>query len=540
MTGFQIEINLATHIIFPLFLTGILALGSLFSYYLYKTLQEKIFFRLSLFQITSFIFVILEAIVVYYSYVNIREVAIQLSRIQELAGTAFLLIIPGLLPKLLLDEYPKISKYLFFIGSSLAVIIFIAAFVYPDSFVSVSEFCNNSKTIEASSGRGKAGFLYYIRDFALAIMFILVFFYLMFSKKRKQYVTLAKYLMLGTLITVIFSGLDMIMPYINKKIQVLSFLSQVSYTSLGLTLFSSLAIIGELQHFIDEIKDNQKNLEKEVKNRTNDLKSQIEIKEETEEKLRNEMEKAVEMAEKTKAASQIKSEFLSNITHEIRSPMTAFIELSEDLLETDLTDQQKEEVRTINKSGKSLKRLVSNILDFSRLKSGDLSRKIEEFNLRALISSTADEFEKDISKKNLTFKIKYNAPEVVYGCKNWIEQILRNLIDNAIKFTKKGKVTVFVSAEKKASNQYQYHINVQDTGIGISGELQEVIFKPFKQADSSNTREFGGTGIGLTLTKQLVELIGGNIKYESEPGEGSTFIVSIPLKISKVRKEIEE
>jgi len=232
------------------------------------------------------------------------------------------------------------------------------------------------------------------------------------------------------------------------------------------------------------------------------------------------------------AHDELKSNFISNISHELRTPMNAIISMTHLTLQTDLTSRQKHYLNTIQKSSTLLLNLINNILDFSNIQSGQLKINKIDFNFHHLIESITLE---DISQ-NIIFGVDYDKdiPQYLHGDILKIETILKNLLDNAIKFTKNGFITVTIRRKKNL-----FTFEVADSGIGIGQEEQKSLFQSFSQVDASNSREYNGTGLGLALSKQLVELMGGKIWLQSELGKGSTFIFTLPLEDIKEKKQIE-
>lgn len=243
----------------------------------------------------------------------------------------------------------------------------------------------------------------------------------------------------------------------------------------------------------------------------------------------NELEQAKELAEKS---DKLKSAFLSNMTHEIRTPMNAIVGFSQLLQQDGLSAKYKNEfIEHIVNNSNALLTLINNIIDFSILESGTVQISYSNFNLRPIFTELKDEFEL-IKENNGKSDVELIFPDIarleethIYFDATRLKQILTYLVDNAIKFTKEGQVEV----------DYEYHDDavmfwVRDTGIGISVEKQEFIFDSFRQGEESYTRRYGGIGIGLSITKQIVQLLNGEIWLESEAGKGSSFYFKIPLK----------
>ena len=237
--------------------------------------------------------------------------------------------------------------------------------------------------------------------------------------------------------------------------------------------------------------------------------------------------------EEAQEADQAKSEFLSRMSHEIRTPLNAILGMIDLLWETNLTQDQQEYVRICRNAGNNLMSLINNILDLSRVQSGQLEIASSVFEVRDFLDKTVDLFALRAHQKGLelTYYLEPGVPTHVVGDPVRLRQILVNLLANAIKFTPKGHVIVVVKRDPKDPNPGTLLVSVSDTGIGIPPDRHEAIFDRFTQASSTVAVQYGGSGLGLTIVKRLLELMGGKIWVESVPGEGSTFTFRVPLQV---------
>ncbi|HEY2461009.1 MAG TPA: response regulator [Candidatus Acidoferrum sp.] len=297
------------------------------------------------------------------------------------------------------------------------------------------------------------------------------------------------------------------------------------------------ALITAFNQMLEKIQERDSALQKakdeleiRVQERTKELQEEVSERKQAEAEMRN----ARDVAEK---ASKAKSEFLANMSHEIRTPLNGVMGMTDLALDTHLSAEQREYVETVKNSADSLLTVINDILDFSKIEAGKIDLEDTDFNLRDSLESTLKTMALRADEKGLELlcEVAAEIPEMVRGDFGRLRQVVVNLVGNGLKFTERGEVGLKVQLDNDSGEEQIFHFTVADTGIGIPANKRELIFNPFSQADTSTTRKYGGTGLGLTISARLVRMMGGRIWVESEVGRGAQFHFTVCMKKSNAK-----
>ena len=256
--------------------------------------------------------------------------------------------------------------------------------------------------------------------------------------------------------------------------------------------------------------------------------------EERTKQLNESLSQAEELTVRAEAASRAKNLFIGNMSHELRTPLSGVLGMTEALLNTPVTEQQRDYAEKIKKSGKALLAVVGNILDFSKISAGNMALESSPFQVEAVIANVVNLFGPAAAEEKIGLHVTMDpALPAVRGDVHRLTQVVSNLVGNAVKFTKAGEIQVAVKILRRTEAEVELAIGVQDTGIGMTEEEISRIFTGFTQGDTSRARRFGGTGLGLTISRNLVELMGGKLQVESVFGKGSLFTVLVTFPIAQ-------
>lgn len=249
-------------------------------------------------------------------------------------------------------------------------------------------------------------------------------------------------------------------------------------------------------------------------------------------RLRETLQKEESLRNEAESANRAKSQFLANMSHELRTPLNGVVGMTDLLLESSLSNKNRKFATTIKDCSKGLLKIINDILDFSKIEAGKMELYSSEFDVQDVMDEVISMTQHEINEKNLEFisNVDRAVPLQLFGDDDRLRQVLLNLISNAIKFTSQGTIRVSCQVEKIVGNDVSLRFSVSDTGIGITEDAITKLFQAFSQADSSMTRKYGGTGLGLTICKKLVHLMGGDITLKSKPGEGTRIEFSIKIK----------
>ncbi|MFM9843712.1 MAG: ATP-binding protein [Dongiaceae bacterium] len=342
-------------------------------------------------------------------------------------------------------------------------------------------------------------------------------------------------LLLGFVISKPLSYLSKTMRTIEKEKDYRQRMKKHGNDEMGQLIDSFNAMLEQIQLRDEKLSENRNDLERQVKARTQELVQ-------TNASLWQAVNDLEEAKSKAETANKAKSEFLATVSHEIRTPLNGVLGTTEILLSSGLTEKQLRFAQIVHGSAKTLLAIINTILDFSKIEAGKVELETVDFNPREIVEEVQDLFLEVADKKGLKYEsvIAPNVPQQVRGDSGRLRQVLTNLVGNAMKFTEKGRVSVRLQVQETSGATVLLRFEVKDTGIGIDPSARERIFESFAQADQSTTRRYGGTGLGLTIAKQLSQIMGGGIGLDSQIGNGSTFWFTVRLGLAGVSAAQDE
>jgi len=323
-------------------------------------------------------------------------------------------------------------------------------------------------------------------------------------------------------------------------------ISVVVASRLHVLITRPISALGNMMASISDSKDYTVRVEggslQETDRLANEFNSMLKEIYDRDQELKRALNEAKELADAAQAATEAKSQFLANMSHEIRTPMNGVIGLTSILLDTELNEEQTDLARTIQSSGEALLSVINDILDFSKAEAGKIQLEPEDFSLSGMVEEVVDLMAQEARSRGIEL-MSYadpQIPSVLNADFGRLRQVITNLVGNAIKFTIEGEVVVEAHLIGIEKNKAKVSIKVRDTGIGIPLEQQTKVFESFTQADGTSTRRFGGTGLGLTISKQIMDAMGGTISLRSEPGVGTEFTCTLELPIVQQNSERQE
>jgi signal transduction histidine kinase/DNA-binding NarL/FixJ family response regulator/HPt (histidine-containing phosphotransfer) domain-containing protein len=338
--------------------------------------------------------------------------------------------------------------------------------------------------------------------------------------------------LLGRAISKPLSNLSVAMRAIETEKQYSQRVKRTGDDEVGQLIGSFNAMLEQIELRDKKLRAHRNELEQQVQARTQELVQ-------TNASLWQAVSELEDAKTKAEAANKAKSEFLATVSHEVRTPLNGVLGTTEVLLNTDLSERQRRFGQIIHGSAKTLLSIINNILDFSKIEAGKIELEMVAFDARNIVEEVQDLFNEMAEKKGLRFgsHVAPHLPRRLTGDAGRLRQVLTNLVGNAIKFTERGEVMIYIRPDEIGADSMRLRVEVRDTGIGVPPEAQRKIFESFAQADQSTTRRYGGTGLGLAIAKQLTTMMGGEIGVDSKPGEGSTFWFTVSLGITSEEAE---